>query len=205
MVPVADQLIRGHSLLDPPFQRRENIVLGIAGPGRPAVAEPVGTGAAATVPHRRHHEQAIEVLGGPRTGRPAVRILPEKGADALVILDRAGRGNRGIAPAVILNQFAPGGPKRAQVRAGGVQDRARLRVAERDVAIEVQRPEVPLRILEDRRRIVAVAKPRLNRGGRVRRRDPRRPAAGKRLGAGRLSADKSAPWCVGSAVRRKSS
>ena len=90
-----------------------------------AIAETVRSGPAAAMSHAGHQEQPVEVLDGPRALRSRIWIFGEKRPYAVVVLDRARRRNRGIAPAVILNQLAAERAERAQVRTGGVQDRTR--------------------------------------------------------------------------------
>src|SRR4029434_4883910 len=77
--------------------------------------------------------------------------------------------------------------ERPQVRAGRVEDRSRLRIANAHVAIEVEHPEIPLGVLEYRGRVVAVADHELDGTCGVRRCDPRAPAAGHRFRPERLS------------------
>jgi hypothetical protein len=88
---------------------------------------------------------------------------------------------------VVLNQLPAGCTKRPQVRARRVEDRSRLRIADAHVTIEVEHPEIPIGVLEDRRPVVAVAEHELDGACGVRRRDPEAPAAGHRFGPGWLS------------------
>src|ERR1700722_19599258 len=114
-----------------------------------SVPKVVGADSAAAMPHPRNHEQPVKIL---LLGRVAswVRILPQKRADALVVLDGTDRRDGGVTPAVILNEFSTMRAERPQVGTGGVENRPGLFVAERHIAIEFQRSKIPLGLFEHR-------------------------------------------------------
>src|SRR6185503_1795989 len=121
-----------------------------------SVAETVRAGAATAVRHPGYEKQPVELLGRRRAWRARIRVLRQKGSHRLVVLDRTRRGNGRVPPPVVLNYFPARCAERPQVRAGRVEDRSGLCVADAHVAIEVEHPEIPRGVLEYRRPVVAV-------------------------------------------------
>src|SRR5262245_57513563 len=132
--------------------------------------------------HSGNHEQPIEIGDRSRRLTSRVRKVRKKCPHALVIIDRAERGDRRIAPAVILEKLAAFGAKRPQIRACGVQNGAGLGITKTNIAVEVELAKVPLRILEHRLSIICIAEIELDRVSRSCRRDPSRPRSRRSLG-----------------------
>jgi len=85
---------------------------------------------------------------------PSIGEPVKKGPHTLVVSDRAERRDRRIAPTVILNQFSAICAEASEVWIRRIQDWSGLLVAERNVRIEVQRPVIPLRVLENRLTVI---------------------------------------------------
>ena len=88
---------------------------------------------------------------------------------------------------MVLNELPARRTERPQVRARRVEDRSRLRIGDAHIAIEVEQPEIPRRVLEYRCPVIAVAKSELDGACGVRGRDPGAPAARHGLGPERLA------------------
>src|SRR5580693_3838814 len=86
------------------------------GAGKPNTpADRVGAGAAAAMFHARRHEQAIE-------RRDRVFSTHFRG-HRFVILDRGGRRDRSVVPAMVLDQLASGRPELREIERLGVKRR----------------------------------------------------------------------------------
>src|SRR5580765_171660 len=185
----ADHALWRDAPLNPSLQGGEDVALRIPPCRRSAaaVAKAVRARAATTVRHPGHEKQAVEILDRRSARSARIRVFREKAAHGLVVLDRTRCGNGGVSPAVVLNEFPARGSERPQVGAGRVEDGAGLRVGDGHVAVEVEHPKIPLRVLEYRRAVIAVAESELDRSRGVRRRDPGGPPARYRFGPERLS------------------
>lgn len=86
-------MTRRNSLLDPVFERRQNVMLGIS-----AIRKGVRADAAAAMPHSRNHEQPVEVIDRFGSVASRVRVLPRKRAHALVVVNGIDRRVSGVAP-----------------------------------------------------------------------------------------------------------
>src|SRR5688572_210040 len=152
---------------------------------REPIAETTWADPARAMSHAGNQKQAIETVDF-RVLASGVGEALEERTHALVIVDRTNRRDRCIAPAMMLNQFAAIRAKRTQIRVRGIEHGPGFRVAKRDVPIEIQRSEIPVRLLEDRVPVIGIAKARLYRRRlRIRRYDPRHPSSGNRFGANR--------------------
>ena len=90
--------------------------------------------------HTRRHEQP--------DGIGHLRRAAQRGQDAVVIIDRVSGRDERIVPAVVQKELAAPAEKLFQVRIGGVEQPVVQFVCEIDIVVEVERPEVPVRILE---------------------------------------------------------
>src|ERR1035438_249698 len=75
-----------------------------------------GAGAAGAMLHPRHHEEAHECLAVLRS---------HLRHHALVIVDGVHRGNRGVAPAMVDDQFSAALLESGEIRVGGIQSLSR--------------------------------------------------------------------------------
>src|SRR5580700_6292125 len=176
----ADNFVRRCAFLDPAIERGDDIAVRV--PGSAAIiSETVGTRATAAVAHPRNHEQAVKVL------QADSGILREKRLDAAVVVDGTQCGNRGVAPAVVLDELTPMRAEGPQIRTTGVEHGAAFLVAERDILIEVHRSKVPFRVWKYDIGIEGVAERELNCPRRLCRGDPEGPTAWPGFGARRVS------------------
>src|SRR5690348_18513971 len=130
---------------------------------RRAVSKAVRSHAAAAVPHPWNQEETIELLRAAGCLLPRVREFVQKRADAVVVSNRAERRNRGIAPTVILDEFASIRAEASEIRIRRIQNWPRLLIAERDISVEVQVSVIPFRILKDCMAVVGASETVLNR------------------------------------------
>src|SRR5436190_15830059 len=160
----ADHAFWRDAPLNPSLQGGEDVALRIPTCRRSssAVAKAVRACAATTVRHPGHKKQAVEILDRQSAGSARIRVFREKAAHGLVIFDRTRCGNGGVSPAVVLNELPARGSERPQVRAGRVEDRSSLRIGDGHIAVEVEHPEIPLRVLKYRRAVIAVAESELD-------------------------------------------
>src|SRR5712692_828851 len=118
---------------------------------RPNLVELI-SGALATlaVGHSRHHEEPVEVFSRPSIAHPR--------DDAVVIIDAVLRCNLLVVPAVILEELATALFERAEVGVGRVELTGfRINsVGLDEIAIEIERSEIPVQIAEDYVLVVAL-------------------------------------------------
>src|SRR5262249_26904462 len=97
---------RWSALLHPSLERRYYVIVGTGcSTRRSGASATVGSDAARTVTHARHHKQPVKV-GHRRRFAMSGPIPRQKLRHFFVVIDRAERWNRRVAPAVVLNQLA---------------------------------------------------------------------------------------------------
>src|SRR5215469_654017 len=117
--------------------------------------KPIRPLASAAMSHARHHKKTIRIANFARATR--------RFDHALVIVNAVERRNLPIAPTVILDQLPAVAEEWLQVRIHRIDQAAVGFFSERPVAIEIQRPEIPLWILEDHILKKIVADPKRSR------------------------------------------
>src|SRR2546426_5627681 len=122
--------------------------------------------------HTRDHEEPNE----------RARIaLPHLRHYALKVVDGVDRGKRRITPAVIQNQLAAARLESFQVRIDRIQNRTHLLVGELCVFVEVERFEIPGRIVVDHIRKSLCSEKELQPSVLTPAGYPRAPATGPRF------------------------
>jgi hypothetical protein len=122
-----EDLIRCDVAFAPPLERAHRVEL----------VRPL---APAAVHHAGRHEQAVRLVD--------LVAAPEPRLDALVIVHAVERRNLLVVPAVVLNELPAAREERLQVRVNGVHESARNLVARGDARVEVERPVVPIDVVE---------------------------------------------------------
>src|SRR5437867_3459281 len=106
----------------------------------PERVETARTFTTAAMRHARRHEQP--------DGIGHLRRAAQRGQDAVVVVDGVSGRDERIVPAVVQKELAAPAEKLFQVWIGGVEQPVVQFVCEIDIVVEVERPEVPVRILE---------------------------------------------------------
>src|SRR5689334_16593985 len=95
--------------------------------------------------------------------RPGIRVAFEKRLDLFVEVDGIARSDGRVAPSVILDQLASVCAEASQIRIVSIQNPRRFFICKSDIAVEVNRAPVPLRIFEYGSGEVAVCERGLHR------------------------------------------
>src|ERR1700733_2855197 len=141
-----DDLIWGDAFLDPLLNGADHVVAGIV-QSRRKVAERCCADAASAMGHSRDHEEAIEILGS--TQIALASGLSHYGLHSLKIIDAVLRRDRGVAPAVILNQLSAECFELCKVRVGRVQNSRGPVVGCFHIAVKVESTEIPFRVVKN--------------------------------------------------------
>ena len=146
-----DDLLRDDALLHPAFESFQEVVIGVDHrPVTRAITKGVGAVTATAMRHARHHKEPIEFLDF----LPSVAVLRARfnacqlGPYAVVVVDTIDRSDCRVRPPDVVDDLGAMCPQWPEVGIGGVEDWPEVLIGERDIAREVQRPEVPIRVLK---------------------------------------------------------
>src|SRR5436190_848318 len=128
-------------------------------------------------------------------------LLGDGSHHALVVVDGVERRDRPVLPTVIHDDLSAASLQASEVRVGRVEDAGQLVIGDVDVAVEVEGPEVPARILEDHVGEKLVPEKELQRPAWRCAGDPDRPVARRGDGARRIAGEDllscaRVPWPV---------
>src|SRR6516165_2188951 len=100
--------------------------------------------------HPRYHEEPVEFLDF----IPSLAYLPARfnacqlRPDTVVVVDAVCRRDCGVRPPDIVDDLGAMCPQRSEVGIGCIENWPEVFIGERDISCEIERMEVPIRILE---------------------------------------------------------
>ena len=155
-----DDLLGCNALLHPALESFQKVMIGIdyrsvIG----AITKCVWAVSTAAMPHARHHEEPVELLDF----LPPVAVVPDRFhagqlcPNASVVVDAVCRSNCRVRPPDVVDDLGAVFPKGSEVGISGIEYWPEVLIRERDIAREIERMEVPIRILKEKVREEAVS------------------------------------------------